>query len=512
MKAGVDSGQLTVGRYTLIERIAAGGMGEVYIGLMTGIGRFERPIAVKLLLPHLGSDPKIVSMFLTEARIGAQLSHANIAQVYDVGLERDRYFIAMELVRGVSLTKLVAGLKGAREQLPPELLAYIGRCLCEGLHVAHEQRGPDGVSLELVHRDVTPHNVLISVDGAVKLTDFGIARVADADRLSRPGVVMGKLGYLAPEQLTGQPIDRRVDVFAAGATMFTLSALEKPFETATGTALDPSRLPTVPLRVLRPDLPRQLVNAVERAMEPDLARRFATAKDFRNALPVPGPDCAEELGKVLRRVCSAALIELETKTERATQAIHRDAQPTVNERPLGERRPPRPVAERGPEPARPQTASDRSAVHARRDRRPLLALLLLVAAGAGAAAWLTAGGQRVPEAGPVAEPRPEPPPPDPKPVDPAPAPKPEPEPLGPPPPRPVEPAADRTPGTLSIDATPWATITVDGRPLGETPLANVKLPPGAHTVVAANPDTGKTVKQKITIAPGKLLAVRLDLR
>jgi serine/threonine-protein kinase len=159
---------LTFGRYQLLERVAAGGMGEVWVGLQTGIGKFQRPVAVKLLLPHLIDDPRLVKMFLQEARLGAQMTHANVVQVYDVGFEHDRYFIVMELVRGVSLSKLIAGLHGAQERLPLDLLAYVGRALAEGLHVAHEQRGPDGKPLHFVHLDVTPHNVLVSVYGAVK--------------------------------------------------------------------------------------------------------------------------------------------------------------------------------------------------------------------------------------------------------------------------------------------------------------------------------------------------------
>src|SRR3990167_7942720 len=129
---------LQFGRYVLLDRIAAGGMGEVYVGLQTGIGEFSRPVAVKLLLPHLSDDERIISMFLREARLAGQMTHANIAQVYDVGFEHERYFIAMELVRGVSLSKLISGLKGAGQQLSADQLVYVARGLCDGLHVAHE--------------------------------------------------------------------------------------------------------------------------------------------------------------------------------------------------------------------------------------------------------------------------------------------------------------------------------------------------------------------------------------
>lgn len=499
----LDANGLVFGRYRLIERIAAGGMGEVYIALQTGIGQFSRPIAVKLLLPHLADDPKSVSMFLTEARIGAQLTHANIVQVYDVGLENDRYFIAMELVRGVALSKLIAGLKGNQEFLSVELLAWIGRCLCDGLHVAHEATGPDGQPMQLVHRDVTPHNVLVSVDGAVKLTDFGIARVADADRLSRPGVVMGKLGYLAPEQITGQVLDRRVDLFAAGATMYHLAALEKPFDTPTGASFDPSRLPTVPLRVCRPDLPRSVVDAIEQAMHPDASQRFATAKEFRNAWPVPGPDVADELGRLLRRVCGAALIELEHKTERATQAIGLD------ERRADRETRPSQLAPVKASPVAPALTSSLPLAPPKKERWPVVVLAFAVVALTVAVVGLWVRGAPTelvqPPLAPVTAVAV---------ADAAVAARAEPAPIE----APVEAvdaghiAVDSSPGLLTIDASPWANITLDGRPLGETPLANVRVSPGVHTISATNPENQKTIRKTVMVGAGRSLPVRFDLR
>lgn len=520
MKVGaVTSSGLTFGRYLLLERIAAGGMGEVYVALQTGIGRFSRPIAVKLLLPHLADDEKVVSMFLTEARVGAQMTHPNIAQVYDVGLEQDRYFIAMELVRGVSMSTLIAGLKGAEVQLSAELLAYIGRSLCEGLHLAHEQKSPDGKLLELVHRDVTPHNVLLSVEGAVKLTDFGIARVADADRLSRPGVLLGKLGYLAPEQLAGEAIDRRVDLFAAGASLYHLAALQKPFDTSTGSVIDPHRLPTVPLRVCRPDLPRPLIAAIEKAMAVAPSDRFATAKELRNALPVPGPDIADELGRLLRRVCGAALIDLERKTERATAAV--EQAPTSTSAATAPRPRPRPRPRAVPS-ADPSADTALGPMPELRSRRPLYLVAALLVGGLGAAA-LALLGTGAPAAAIDAQagraavaPSSAAPPKDPTASMPGakePAEKiPVPSPSDPAPTPPSTPTPSTGLGRLSVDAVPWATISLDGRELGETPLADLEVPLGPHTLIGTNPETGKRVRQKITVTSRQTLKVRLDLR
>jgi serine/threonine-protein kinase len=338
----------------------------------------------------------------------------------------------------------------------------------------------------LVHRDVTPHNVLIGVDGAVKLTDFGIARVADADRLSRPGLLMGKLGYFAPEQITGQAIDRRVDLFALGATLYHLAALQKPFDTPMGATLDPTRLPTVPLRVCRPDLPRALIEAIECAMSVSPDSRFATAKAFRNALPVPGPDVADELARLVRRVCPAALFELEAKTERAsTLAIE---------------------TEKTAAPVAQTSVSDAAAVRAAvgSPYRSVAAALVIAA--------LIVGGLLVVRSPPTAEPLAAPPAPaaDPPPVEVLDA-------------GPaaifvnVTPVVDAgstvlRPASLTVDATPWASLTLDGQPLGDTPRAEVPLTRGAHLLVATCPETGKTVRKSFVAGSGERVVMRLDLR
>lgn len=486
------AGPLTFGRYQLLERVAAGGMGEVWVGLQTGIGRFERPVAVKLLLPHLINDERLVKMFLQEARLGAQLSHANVVQVFDVGFEHDRYFIVMELVRGVSLSTAIAGLSGAQERLPADLLAYVGRCLCDGLHVAHEKRGADGKPLHFVHRDVTPHNVLVSTDGAVKLTDFGIARVAEGDRLSRPGLVLGKLSYLSPEQLLGQPVDARTDVFAAGATLFHLAALEKPFESATGPTLDPMRLPMVPLRVLRPDLPKPFAEAIERAMHPDLAQRFSTAREFRNALPVPSPEAPEVLGALIRRVCAAALIDLETKTERATVGVPQ----TETERHAVERKPVVP----------PSSLSASALPALPRDRRGPIAVLVLLALAVGGGVFLLRDAPSPSGTEIVA-----PPPSIPVEVLPQaavadagslPAER----------DKPIDVAKPSKPGFISLEANPWAEVTLDGKRIGETPLADVQVSAGMHSVVFKNPESGKSVKRPVQVHPGQHVSLKVDLR
>jgi serine/threonine-protein kinase len=479
--------ELSFGRYALKERLAAGGMGEVFVGVQTGIGQFQRPVAVKLMLPHLSEDAHIVGLFLQEARITGQLVHPNVVQVYDVGFEHDRYFLAMELVRGVAASKLIQMLRSAGGQLSGDELAWVARGLCDGLHAAHELKNAEGRPMELVHRDVTPHNLLLSTDGQVKVADFGIARVAEGERLTKPGALMGKLGYLAPEQISGGALDRRVDVFAVGATLYHLATLERPFDTPTGQQLDPRRRPQTPLRVLRPDLPRAFTDGVERALEPAPAARFASTRELRLALPAPSADAGEAFGRHLEQVCGELIAELDQKTERATRSSTGAAL----------------VAPTLPPPA---------------DRRVLLVVAAGVVAGVmvtSALAWRLTRAPLVP-------------------AEPTPTPLVAPAPVAPQAPQPTTPADDgdlvldpsrpatkpvaepakpaQATGSLSVDAAPWGTVHLDGRAVGETPIAELKVSAGPHVLIVKNPDTGRTVQQTVVIRAGKATPVTVDLR
>jgi eukaryotic-like serine/threonine-protein kinase len=211
----------------------------------------------------------------------------------------------MELVRGVSLVKLVRVLAAQRRTLSAPLILHVARALLDALHYAHTLTGADGKPLGLIHRDVTPHNILVSINGEVKLTDFGIAKVQAAVGQTRPGVVRGKMDYLAPEQLRFERLDSRVDQFAAGLTLFFLATGRSPFARGTTQeslkALQHDPLPM--LETLRPDLPRELVDAIKRATEKEPARRFASARAFRDALPPPSAEERPELlGALVREV------------------------------------------------------------------------------------------------------------------------------------------------------------------------------------------------------------------
>lgn len=305
---------IPLGRYLLGEKLATGGMGEVFVAVQRGPDGLQKPLALKLLLPHLVEEPSVVKMFLDEARLCARMNHPNIVQILDLGKEKGRYFLAMELVHGVSLVKLVQLLAQQKRTLSAPLILHIARGLLDALHYAHTLTGPSGKPLGLIHRDVTPHNILVSANGEVKLSDFGIAKVQATAVQTRPGVVRGKMDYLSPEQLRFQRLDWRVDQFAAGLTLFYLATGRSAFARAnppeTLKALQHDPLPF--LDTLRPDLPRALVDAISRATAKERKERFPSMRAFREALPPPSAEERPEvLGALVTGVCSSVVGTLE---------------------------------------------------------------------------------------------------------------------------------------------------------------------------------------------------------
>jgi serine/threonine protein kinase len=241
------SGQ-RLGRYQLIRRLAVGGMAEIYLARLPGVGieGFEKLVVIKRILPQHALDPELLRMFLDEARLSATLTHPHVTEVYDVGTDGEAPFFAMEYVLGANLRQLMqAHAKAELPTVPPDaatghavplpLPHAIGivAAAAAGLHYAHEKRGPGGESLHIVHRDVSPSNVLVSYDGAVKVSDFGIAKWAHQRTQTQEGALKGKFAYMSPEQCRGKPLDARSDVFALGTILYELTTGEAPFAAAT---------------------------------------------------------------------------------------------------------------------------------------------------------------------------------------------------------------------------------------------------------------------------------------
>jgi serine/threonine-protein kinase len=297
------------GKYRLVRKISSGGMGEVYEAMYCPEGGFQRRVAVKRIHPHLAEQPTFVDAFRTEAELAARLAHPTLVQVMDFGRIGATYFLAMEYVEGTTLGTLLYRMMGARERLAPALVAHIGRELLDGLAYAHEiARGDDGRPLRVIHRDVCPSNVLLSLSGAVKLADFGVARALRDATTMQTRTVVGHAGYLAPEQASGAPMDERTDLFAVGVILWELLTGQHLFlldtEAATVMALVSREI--VPVSALRPDLDGWWDSFFARSLARDPPQRFESASEMAfalSALPgARGERCAEQLAALVEAI------------------------------------------------------------------------------------------------------------------------------------------------------------------------------------------------------------------
>ncbi|HTM22732.1 MAG TPA: protein kinase [Kofleriaceae bacterium] len=275
-----------IGRYRILRRIAVGGMAEIYLATASGIEGFEKRVAIKRILPSFASIPEFVGMFLDEARLAGRLHHPNIAQVYDIGSDGDSYYFAMEHVDGRDVRHLRKALRARAATMPLEHALAITMGCAAGLHAAHETRGHDGALLRVVHRDVSPANILVGFDGSVKLVDFGIARSDRRQTQTRVGVLKGKTCHMSPEQCLGEPLDRRSDVYSLGILLYELTTDSRLFgaetEYETMRLIVEGRIPPPALR--RPGYPTALEDIVMRALERAPEDRYQTAGEMYVAL------------------------------------------------------------------------------------------------------------------------------------------------------------------------------------------------------------------------------------
>jgi serine/threonine protein kinase len=282
MSAALGPGS-RLGKYQIIRRLALGGMAELYLARYVGSTGFEKVVAIKRVHPHLAEDEDFVRMFLNEAKLAAGLDHQNIAHVIDFGTVDGEHFMAMEYVHGRGVHQILRESKGS---LPIECALAIVQGVAAALHYAHERTRSDGRPMGLVHRDVSPSNVLVSYEGEVKLLDFGIAKATAVTRATRTGTIKGKLAYMAPEQVRGEDIDRRADVFSLGTVLYELTTGRRCFyapgefalinRVAEGRYTKPS--------AIDPDFPRELEAIISKALRVDRDERYATARELQQAI------------------------------------------------------------------------------------------------------------------------------------------------------------------------------------------------------------------------------------
>ncbi|MFT3698463.1 MAG: protein kinase [Kofleriaceae bacterium] len=285
-----------LGRYTILRHLASGGMADVLLARTEGIEGFERHVVVKRIKPELAKDKRFIHMFLDEARLAATLHHQNVVQVHDIGEEHGEYFFAMEYVHGEDVRKILGATSKAKQHLKLGDVIGIVCGAAAGLHYAHERRDSNKKKLEIVHRDVSPSNIIVGYDGSVKLLDFGIAKaVARTTSETRTGTLKGKASYMSPEQCKGvQAIDRRSDVYSLGVVLYELATTARLFKAESDyLVMDAIVNGKVPLpRVKRPDLPNELSSIIMRALAVDPDRRYQSADELRLALE----DFAERAG------------------------------------------------------------------------------------------------------------------------------------------------------------------------------------------------------------------------
>lgn len=274
------------GKYRLLQRLAVGGMAQLYIAAIDGPDGFSKLCVVKRILPEYSNLPDFARMFVTEAKVAALLNHPQIVQVFDFGRVGDDYYIAMEYVDGASLDDLMTRAPEAGVTLGVRAAVNIGMQLCEALAYAHTATLPNGQSLNLVHRDVTPGNVLISHSGIVKLTDFGIVRVTQDDRYTAVGVVKGKFAYASPEQIRSEPLDKRSDIFALGIILYEISTgcwlFRRPEAAATIMAVSEAQVR--PPTSIAADYPPQLERILLKALSKSPGDRYADARELLSDL------------------------------------------------------------------------------------------------------------------------------------------------------------------------------------------------------------------------------------
>jgi len=557
------------GKYSLVAKLATGGMAEIFLARLQGAAGFDKLVCIKRLLPHLSKDAQLVNMFMSEARIAANITHPNVCQVFELGEIDGKYFIAMEYLEGLPFSCF-----RRTDMYPmhpdPGLVAGLGLQACEGLHHAHQLKQKDGAPMELVHRDVSANNVFATVDGVVKVLDFGIAKVQDASVRTTTGSVKGTYAYMAPEQLRGEKLDRRTDVFAIGIVLWELFGRRHLFKRETDfltfQAITSDPIPDV--CELRPDVPPELGAVLAKALSRDRDQRFPTARLMgealsRSVLSIGGPWSASAISDEIARAFEAKLDDqrrlIQTVRSGGAFDLGEDLGPAVGhgtemmttpvsvtsgagipDLPIS---PPRVDSAPIRVPLGPRSATIQVAMPAAPERSGSIRIVLIAALALGIGGAVMFFVMRT-TGTPTPQEEPKPPvvaavTPDATtsslvatdaalatvPLDAAPEPVVDaflptiavdaavvtptrPDKVTPKVPTPVAPKVSGPPGFITIDSSPvYAVIFIDGRRYGETPLVRQSLPPGKHNVRAVSP-SGTVRNVSITIESGKVAQTR----
>lgn len=276
-----------IGRYEILDRIGVGGMAEVFRARATGPRGYQRNLIIKRILPHFAAHPDFVRAFVDEAKILGMLYHPNIVGIYDFGEDNGRHYLALEYLDGPTLGSILSRLRAAKKTLPLGLAAFIAREVCRGLIAVHSLRDPEGQPMNVIHRDVTPSNVMTTVGGAVKLLDFGIAKINGSENVTRVGQIKGKAGYLAPEQILGGAVDGRVDLFSLGVVLYEMLRLEPLFYGEggdVGAVYRTLEKKIDPPSSFRADVPSDFDRVVMKALCREPAKRYQTAAEMEGEL------------------------------------------------------------------------------------------------------------------------------------------------------------------------------------------------------------------------------------
>ncbi len=575
---------MNFGKYVLRERIGKGGMAEIFRATAQGASGFQKELVIKRMLPSLTDDPGFADVIVREAKIAVTLRHQNIVQVFELGEVDGQYYIAMEYLHGRDLRHVLLRAAELGKQMPMGLAVHIAMEVAKALDYAHDVKDASGKPLELVHRDISPTNLMASFAGEIKVLDFGIAKAEVSDYVTREGLIKGNCPYMSPEQIAGQAVNHQSDLFSLGSTLYELLTGRRAFEAPTQIAIM-QRIyaePPIPIRTHREEIPEKLDAVVMRLLDKDRAKRFQDAAEAHHALAeLIGKDVSAsssfELSKFLTELYGdeanreSRSLPPEGQTSELTPLLPphvgvEDTQPDVGRKDLGETTPLRvristpgigvPAAGAGAAEGAPRQrvttrpmgeasvgggASARGSAeaphgHTRRmqggavpapapaalteSRRiwaiPALMLLALIAY----LLWPTV--DEAPRYQPrpdrtersdvatkgTSTPRPTPPPVTKVETPPVPVPLP-PE---------VPPVATKqrarppvATGKLRLSSDPWASVSIDGRPITKpTPLVDYPIPSGTRVVTLSHPGF-KTARRTVRVAPGETVLLRVVL-